>query len=211
MPKIEPFEQHIDQYEDWFVKNCYAFRSEVNAIRRHLPEAGRGLEIGVGSGLFASPLGIGYGVEPSARMRTEALKRGVDVVDGVAEALPMDDDFCDYALMVTTICFLDDVPQSLAEARRVIKPDGKLIVGLVDKNSPLGKLYQLYQDQNVFYRHAVFYSTEEVVAMMKEAGFHHFYFTQTIFRMLEEIEKDEEVREGYSEGSFVVISAINGK
>jgi len=216
MPKIEPFEKYIDKYEEWFVQNRYAFQSEIEAVRRHLPSRGRGIEIGVGSGLFAKPLGIHYGVEPSAKMSARAVKRGVNVVESVAERLLFVDNFYDFALMVTTICFLDDVQKSIAEAQRVLKTGGKLIIGLVDKSSPIGKLYQKHQDENVFYRHAIFYTTDEVVAFMKQAGFSDFYFTQSIFKMLDEINEQEEVKEGYGAGSFVVVSGIkrnvkNGK
>lgn len=211
MPKIKPFEQHFDQYEEWFLENKAAYQSELEAVRRHMPKEGRGIEIGVGSGLFAEPLEIHYGVEPSARMRKQAVKRGVNVIESVAEKMPIADNFYDFALMVTTICFLDDVPKSITEGRRILKPGGKLIIGLVDKNSPVGKLYQEHQENNVFYRDAIFYTTNEVVAFMKEAGFRDFYFTQTIFKMVDEIKEPEEVKEGYGEGSFVVISAKNGK
>ncbi len=210
MPKIEPFERYFEKYEEWFVQNCYAFQSEIEAVRRHLPSRGRGIEIGVGSGLFAKPLGIHVGLEPSGEMRSIAVKRGVDVVEGIAEHLPFMDDFYDFALMVTTICFLDDVPKSIIEAQRVVKPGGKLIIGLVDKNSPIGKLYQQNQQENVFYRDATFYSTDEVVTLMKQAGFSDFNFTQTIFKMLEKIEEAEEIKEGYGEGSFMVVSGIKG-
>ena len=210
MPKIEPFEKYSDQYENWFVENKYAFKAEIEAVRKHIPEHGRGIEIGVGSGLFAEQLGIHVGLEPSGEMRSMAVKRGVNVVQGVAERLPFMDNFYDYALMVTTICFVDDVPKSIIEAQRVVKPGGKLIIGLVDKNSPIGKLYQQNQQENVFYRDATFYSTDEIVALMKQAGFHGFYFTQTIFRVLNEISETEEVKKGFGEGSFVVISAVTG-
>jgi len=46
---------------------------------------------------------------------------------------------------------------------------------------------------------------------MKHTGFKKFYFTQMIFRILDEIEEPEEVREGYGERSIVVINAIKGK
>lgn len=67
MSKIEPFEKYLDLYEDWFVQNRYAYQSEVEAVRRHLSPESRGLGIGVGSGLFAEPLGIHDGVEPSEK------------------------------------------------------------------------------------------------------------------------------------------------
>ena len=209
MSKIEPFEKHFIQYEDWFVQNRYAYQSELEAVRRHLPAGGRGMEIGVGSGLFAEPFGIHYGVEPSARMRKQALQRGViNVVDGAAEKLPFEDHFFDFALMVTTICFLDDVKQAFREAWRVIKTDGKLIIGFVDKNSSLGKLYEKHKNENVFYRDAMFYSLDEVAGFFNQAHFYGLKYTQTIFRMLDEIKEPEDVKEGYGEGSFVVVSGI---
>ena len=137
-----------------------------------------------------------------------AAARGVEVLDGVAEELPYQDDAFDFALMVTTICFLDDVEKSLREARRVVRPGGRVVVALVDKESPIGRLYQENQEQNVFYRHATFYTTDEVRSLMEEAGLRDFRFSQTIFRMLEELTEPEEVREGYGDGSFVVVSAL---
>jgi len=57
MAKTEPFEDHPDKYEDWFIRNKLTFESELKAIKTLLPD-GQGLEIGVGSGIFSAPLGI---------------------------------------------------------------------------------------------------------------------------------------------------------
>jgi SAM-dependent methyltransferase len=209
IPKTKPFETHFAQYEDWFIQNRYTFQSEINAIRPHLPTGCKGVEIGVGSGLFAKPLGIHYGIEPSAKMRKRAVQRGVkNVVDGVAEKLPFVDHFFDFALMVTTLCFLDNVKQAFREARRVIRPGGKLIIGFVDKNSPVGKLYEMHKADSVFYRDAIFYSVDDVARFMHQANFYRLEYTQTIFHMLDEIREPEEGKKGYGEGSFVVVSGI---
>jgi SAM-dependent methyltransferase len=48
--------------------------------------------------------------------------------------------------MVTTICFVDDVRKFFSEVRRIFKPGGSFIIGLVDKNSPLGKAYGELKD-----------------------------------------------------------------
>ena len=58
MPKTEPFDQYADEYDDWFVINKYVFQSELNAIKKALPENGDAIEVGLGSGIFAAPLGI---------------------------------------------------------------------------------------------------------------------------------------------------------
>jgi len=140
-------------------------------------------------------------------MRKIAEKRGIKVIDGVAEKLPFDDSQFAFALMVTTICFLDDTKAAFNEAYRVLKPDGCFIIGFADKLSPLGRLYQQHKMKNVFYRIANFYSVDEVVSYLKETGFGNFTFVQTIFNSLTEIKDIEPIKEGYGQGSFVVIRA----
>lgn len=205
MPKTEPFEKHVDRYEQWFLDNPLAYVSEIKAIQALLPKSGVGVEIGVGTGRFAAPLKIRHGLEPAAKMAALARKRGVEVSEGAAEKLPFEDGRFDFALMVTTLCFVDDPQAALREAYRVLKPGGVLVVGLIDRESPLGKSYQKRQGESLFYREATFHSAIEVVEMMKGAGFADFAFTQTLFRPLTEIEGVEPVREGHGKGSFVAI------
>ncbi|MCK4366517.1 MAG: class I SAM-dependent methyltransferase, partial [Thermoplasmata archaeon] len=159
-------------------------------------------------GRFAEPLGIKVGVDPSAKMGEVARRRGIEIIAGVAEDLPIRDSRFDTVLLVTTVCFLDDVDKALKEAYRVLKPGGATVIGLVDKNSPLGKSYQQRKDENVFYRVAAFLSVEEVVQALERAGFKGLAFAQTIFNDLAEIRDIEPVREGYSEGSFVVVKGL---
>jgi len=208
MPKIEPFERYEGRYEEWFERNRFAYESELLAIRTLLPESGEGIEIGAGSARFAAPLGIKVGVEPSGKMRELARDRGLEVVNGIAEALPFAHSKFDFALMVTTICFLDNVEAAFKEAFRILKPDGCLVIGFIDKDSPIGKLYQQHKEDSVFYKLANFYSAEDVIFHLKRAGFKVFNFTQTIFHNLLEIREVEPVKEGYGEGSFVVIKGV---
>ncbi len=211
MPRVEPFEKHTNQYEQWFEKNRFAYESELQAVKTLLPKSGTGIEIGVGTGRFAAPLGIKLGVEPSREMGNIARQKGIEVLDGVAEELPFDDAQFDFALMVTTICFLDDIEESFKEAFRVLKTNGNLIIGFVDRKSPVGMMYEKHKDENVFYKGATFLSVDEVVSFLKKAGFKDFTFSQTIFSHLNEINNVEPVKEGYGEGSFVVISGVKKK
>ncbi|WP_265111373.1 class I SAM-dependent methyltransferase [Halosolutus halophilus] len=207
MPKAAPFEEHTDRYEGWFEDHEDAYRSELEALRRLLPTAGRGIEIGVGSARFAAPLGMDVGIDPAGAMLGYARERGVDVVRGVAEHLPFEDDAFDTALIVTTICFVDDIPRTLSEADRILDPSGRLVIGYIDKNSPVGRIYQENKEQNPFYRDAVFVSTEEIVDALEKAGFTDFEFVQTIFHWLDEIDGPEPIEDGYGDGSFVGIKA----
>ena len=110
--------------------------------------------------------------------------------------------------MVTTISFLDDIGTAFKRVYRILKEKGAFIIGFVDRNSPLGKLYQKRKAQSLFYRVATFYSTDEIVFYLRHAGFKDFNFSQTFFRSLTEIKTVESIREGYEEGFFVVIKAI---
>jgi len=200
-----PFETHTDEYEEWFEKNRFVYEAELRAVKELLPTKGESIEIGVGSGRFAVPLGIRLGIDPSLKMAEIAGKRGIEVHEGVAEDLPFDDGRFDFALMVTAICFLNDVKTALRETYRILKPGGALVIGFVDSTSPVGKKYEKYKAENEFYREASFYSADKVVSLMTDARFGNFAFTQTIFRDLKEIDHTEVVKEGYGEGSFVVI------
>ena len=207
LAKIQPFEKFTKRYDEWFEKHKYAYLSELNALKKALPPFKKGVEVGVGTGRFAKPLGIQYGVEPSEKMAEIARKRGIKVVNRVAENLPFCDESFDLVLMVTTICFVDDLEKSFKEAYRVLKKGGYILIGFIDKNSPLGNYYQQIKEKNPFYKDAVFYSTEEILDMLKKVGFKNFKIYQTIFHKLDEINSIEPVKEGYGEGSFVVILA----
>jgi SAM-dependent methyltransferase len=207
MPTSEPFETHTERYEGWFDEHPDVYRSELEALGRLVPTDGYGLEIGVGSARFAAPLGIDVGVDPASEMLEYARDRGISVVRGVAESLPFKTGAFDTALLVTTICFVDDIPQTLSEAERVLDADGSLVIGFIDKNSPVGEVYQETKEQNPFYRDATFVSTAEVIDALDAAGFTDFEFVQTIYQWIEEIDGPEPVEEGYGDGSFVGIKA----
>lgn len=123
-------------------KNRDLYEVELRAIQQLIPsQEAKGVEIGVGSGKFAARLGIKIGVEPSEKMAIKARKQGINVYRGIAEDLPFPGDRFDFVLMVTTICFVDDVIKSFREAFRVLKPSGCIIVGFADKESELGRQY----------------------------------------------------------------------
>ena len=205
MPKISPFDKHADQYEEWFEKNRWVYEAELRAVKELIPTGKHGVEVGVGTGRFAEPLGIKVGVEPSKSMREFAQKRGLQVLDGVAEQVPFDDSRFDFVLMVTTVCFVDDIRKALQEAHRILSHDGYLIIGFVDRNSRVGQVYLKRKEKNVFYKDATFFSVDELSEIMTQVGFTDLVFKQTIFGNLSETTRDEPVTPGYGEGSFVVI------
>jgi len=165
------------------------------------------LEVGVGTGKFATPFAVAVGLDPSRAMASIAKNKGVEVVCGTGENLPFAPMTFDFVLLVTTICFVEDPRTSLKEARRVLKDHGFVIVGLVDKNSKLGRFYESRKEASVFYRPATFYSVGQIIDWLTELCFADFSTYQTIFQPLDRIERMEPIREGYGEGGFAAIRA----
>lgn len=204
MPKIDAFEKHSDAYDDWFDKNQEAYAAELKAVRQVLPAGEvKGLEIGIGSGKFAVPLGIKVGVEPSIQMAAKAKKLGLEVHPGVAEELPFPAGQFDFVLMVTTICFVDDVLKSFQEALRVLVPGGCILVGFVDMESELGQKYLQNRHKSKFYQEATFFSTQEVLDGLKTAKFGATEIKQTLIPG----DTEKTVLDGFGLGAFVVIKA----
>jgi SAM-dependent methyltransferase len=208
MVKMKAFEQHAIKYEEWFQKYKFVYQSELFAIKKLLPSEGKGIEIGAGSGQFCEPLGIRFGIDPSLTMRQLANKKRVIVIGGIAENLPFKDSSFDFALMVTTICFLDDIEKAFHETFRILKHNGYIIIGFIDKNSKIGLSYQRNKGKSLFYREANFFSVDEVISYLKKTKFTDFHFNQTIFKSLDDIKNVEPLKKGYGQGSFVVIKAI---
>ena len=205
-----PFNGHVAEYEEWFDKYPFVFESEVEAIRNFLPTGNNisGIEIGLGTGRFAKELGIKEGIEPSPRMRALALKRGIEVLSAEAEHLPYEDSQFDYVLMAFCISYFEDLPTVFNEARRVLKKDGALIVGFIDKDSIIGQFYEQRKPNSLFYNEARFYTTKQIAAELKKSKFKDLTFSQTLFHALDDTREFEPDRPGHGEGSFVVIKAI---
>ncbi len=100
------FDKYFGHYDEWFELNKLVYLSELNILKKVLPDKKRGLEIGVGSGRFAAPLKIKVGIDPSRNMLRLAKLRGVEVCLAKGEYLPFKDEAFEYAALIVTLCFL---------------------------------------------------------------------------------------------------------
>jgi SAM-dependent methyltransferase len=205
--KLEAFELFAEDYDRWYDENPYLFQSELKALKKVTPD-GVGLEVGVGTGRFAKELGVEFGVDPAINMLRFAKERGIKVVAGVGEQLPFVNDVFDFVINVITICFVEDPKAVLSESKRVLKRGGRLIIGFIDRNSFLGKIYEEKKKMgHKFYKYANFFAPVEIVELMKEEEFSNFEIYQTIFS-IESSRRVEEPKEGFGKGAFVVISGV---
>ena len=196
------FRENYSRYDMWFDNNKTAYELELKALERFIPGKGTGLEIGVGTGKFAVPLGVFAGADPVFEMFEKACAKGIKTVCAKGEKLPFKDNSFDYLLCVTAICFFDDILASFKEAFRVLKNKGSFILGFVDKASPLGQKYLEKKEKNVFYKEAFFYTVDEIVELLEISGFNDFGFLQTL------IGESDEITQGYGRGGFAVIKAF---
>ena len=97
---------------------------------------GRVVELGAGNGLnfghYPSTVDEVVAVEPEPVLREHAERAAekaavsVKVVDGVADALPLEDASIDAAVASLVLCSVPDQGRALAEVRRVLRPGGEL-------------------------------------------------------------------------------------
>jgi ubiquinone/menaquinone biosynthesis C-methylase UbiE len=120
-------------------------RSSANAERRGGAEhrrrlveglSGTVVELGAGHGLnfphYPTTVTQVIAVEPEPTLRSQATSAAagapipVQVLAGVADQLPLDDESVDAAVASLVLCSVPDQDHALAELRRVIRPGGEL-------------------------------------------------------------------------------------
>ena len=167
------FEEYADKYDEWYdkIENKLLYEAELNALNK-LRKHGLAIEIGVGSGRFASKLNIQFGIDLSLKLLLKAKKRGVNVILADASYLPIRNEVFDEAYFIVTICFLTEVDKAIIEARRIIKRNGSLIIAFIPKDSPLGRKYiEKARGGHIFYSRAKFYNLNEILNLTGKFNF----------------------------------------
>jgi len=209
--RSSPFNDLAPEYDAWFDNDgSLIFLIEVQAFKSLLPTLPKPwLEIGVGSGRFAQALGIEIGVDPSINFVKMARQRGINAVQGRGEQELFDGEPVGTVFLIVTLCFLDSPLDVLKEANRILAPGGKIVLGLVLKESPWGRFYQQKKDEgHRFYKYATFYSRNEAVRLLVETGFVTEKTISTLFQKPAGVQNMEEPREGYfPDAGFTIIVA----
>jgi ubiquinone/menaquinone biosynthesis C-methylase UbiE len=206
MAKTEAFDRYTTEYDFWYDTHKQIYEAECEAVRNFIPAGLNGIEIGAGTGRFSMPFNIRTAIDPAFSMAACLKMKGINSVQAAAEALPFRPCSFDFVLMVTSICFFDDIDAAFHEACRILKKNGLIIIGFIDSESELGIMYKHKKNESRFYKDAVFYSVNEILDSLKNSGFSGFECNQAVFPESSGLQ----VRwtKGYGTGGFVVIKAV---
>ena len=133
-----PFESLASVYDQWFEeKGKIIFQIETLAFREILGEFPRPwVEVGVGSGRFSQALGIPFGLDPAMNILKIAQGRGLSVVRATGERVPLKTRSVGTVFLIVTLCFVKSPVRVLQEARRLLKGNGRVVLGLVLREYP---------------------------------------------------------------------------
>jgi ubiquinone/menaquinone biosynthesis C-methylase UbiE len=169
------FDRIAESYDRWYdtSEGQAIFNAELKCLRLLCKNlGGRWLEVGVGTGRFASMLGIATGIDPSIPMLKMAKKRGLLACAGIAEALPFPGNLFDGILLALALCFLADSAQALTECGRILRPQGSLLLGVIPAHSRWARSYERKKTEgHPVYALARFHDLPETVTGIQRTGF----------------------------------------
>lgn len=142
----------------------------------------KALDVACGTGNYTIELakrglkitGIDSSEEMLVWAREKARNDGVEIPFQFADAhmLPFPD--CSFDLLVSNglLCFLKEPKKALIEMQRVLKPGGRLVIGVLNRWSPWAlfrRIKGLFRD--TIYNQAHFISPPELEGLLRDAGF----------------------------------------
>jgi SAM-dependent methyltransferase len=205
------FDSLASVYDEWFERDGeLIFANEVRAFQQILYSLPKPwIEIGAGGGRFAHGLGIEIGLDPSIKLLELAGRRGITAFLGRGELQPFNTASFGTAFFIVTICFVQSPLDVLNETWRILAPDGKVVLGLVPKTSPWGRFYEKKKrQQHRFYGHATFYTYNDIVQLLHEAGFLVEKVVSTLFQKPGKVQHAELPQEGFlNDAGFVIFVA----
>lgn len=168
MNSVDYFDGHVLKYDRWYDRYPEIFTKEVKFLKDVANIKHPAVEIGVGTGRFAKELRVDFGIDPAFNMLKLAKEKGLDVICGAGENLPLESDFFSTVLMIITIEFVSDPEKVLEESRRVLRQDGNLVIAFIESDSDLGSGYQR---KGGFYASAKFFTEKKLIGMIKDIGY----------------------------------------
>ena len=173
------FDKEARQYDDFFQTPLGQFVDEVE--KRGLfedfavQEDMRILEIGAGTGTLTLELAqrgarvtaVDISPEMLKVAQQKAARTGRDITFEVmdAHALDFSDATFDVVISMATLEFFSSPQKAYEEMKRVVKQDGRVIIGTINKDSDWGALYQSETFKDTVFAHAGFKNAAELEAL----------------------------------------------
>jgi ubiquinone/menaquinone biosynthesis C-methylase UbiE len=161
-----------------------AERSFMKGVREEIAggAGGRVLELGAGTGANFAYYGLDadevFAIEPDpymldrARRRADEASRPIDLRQAPAEEIPFEDASFDTVVSTLVMCSVDDPARALSEARRVLKPSGKLrLYDHVRYEHAFGAFWQDLAAPVWSYFGGGCHPNRDIAALVREAGF----------------------------------------
>lgn len=172
------FDQSAAAYDSWCTTEIGSFVDHLEKdiiFQLALPHEGeKALDLGCGTGIYSVWLaGMGLdvtGIDASSNMlgiakgKSTAASLNIDFLQADIHQLPFADQSFDLVVCNIVLEFVENPPQVVKEALRVLKTGGRFVCGFIGKDSPWGRMYQKQGAENpesVFAK-ATFFSPETV-------------------------------------------------
>ena len=179
------FEDLAERYDAWYQTPlgalAHALEAEAIFALAEVKPGERAVDIGCGTGIYALELvrrganviGLDPSIEMLAIARARFQQAGLTgrFVCASAEDLPFRSEKFDLAVAVTSLCFVHRAEQAVQEARRILNPGGRLVLGELNRFSLwafLRRLKGLFTD--TIYNQAHFRSRRELERLLRENG-----------------------------------------
>lgn len=141
----------------------------------HFPSPGRVLDLGCGSGWFLSEMKIqGWqvkGVEPSAAAVEFAISHDLDVFCGTVEQANLPPEYFDYVRSNHSFEHITKPHETLDEIRRILKPNGLLMIGVPNFDSWNARIFERYWWYVGAPVHPFNYSAATLSRLLEQHGF----------------------------------------
>lgn len=177
------FDKEAKMYDDWYKTKLGNFVDEVETkciLDLFKVEKGmKVLDVGCGTGNFSIKLakmgcevvGIDVSKEMLKVAEEKAKKEGLNIKFYNMDVYDMkfEDNCFDGVISVTAFEFLKDPEKAIEEMFRVLKPNGYLLIGTINKDSAWGEMYlsKEFQENSVF-KYANFKTVEDMKSYKKD-------------------------------------------
>ncbi|MBZ2174549.1 class I SAM-dependent methyltransferase [Schnuerera sp. xch1] len=160
------FDKEANSYDEWYKTKMGSYVDEVETRcvfdLFKVKEGMKILDIGCGTGNFSIKLAkmgcevvaIDISNEMLKVAKSKAKKENLDIEFHNMNVydLKFEDEYFDGVLSITAFEFVNNPKRAMIEIFRVLKPSGKLIIGVINKDSKWGEMYlsKKFQDDSVF-------------------------------------------------------------